>query len=63
MAKRTHMTEHKVKIWNRIPPAYIHTHAHTHMHNQGGAGVWGMIQSYTAKGLGPGRGKELSPSS
>lgn len=38
-------------------------HAHTHMHNQGGAGVWGMIQSYTAKGLGPGRGKELSPSS
>ena len=63
LAKRTHMTEHKVKIWNRIPPAHIHTHAHTHMHNQGGTGVWGMMQSYTAKSLWPGRGKGLSPSS
>ena len=42
--------------------AHIHTHAHTHAQSGWCRGM-GNDASYTAKGLGPGRGKELSPSS
>ena len=60
----THTHTHRVRGWCKVTQQRVRTQwgGDAKLHSKGYTCSEGVMQSYTAKGLGPGRGKELSPS-